>query len=402
MEEQPSAAPEPRVHYIDALKALIVYGILLYHVCLPFSTTSWLVHDRGESAILTLFAAFCFPWGIPLMFLIAGSASWFGLRSRGGRRFVQERFLRLVLPMLAGIAVLSPLQWFAIQGRPWTFAGLLAAYPAFLRQVRLAWDPVILGRVGYHLWFLGDLFAISLVALPLMLWLRSPAGRDTTRRVVDLTRARGGVYLLCVPLVAWQMLLRAKFSGYQDWADVATYTFVFLAGYLLIADRRYEAAVRRDIDLFLAVGLVSVIAVGLLGILPGLAPETAGASALRQEVYAVFWSLNIWSWLLAVLYLGIRWLDVPRRIVEYASESALPFYVLHHPVVVILAASVVRLDMGVWPKFAMLLVGSLATTLALYEFGVRRWNVTRFLFGLKALPAEDGERELTVVGRVAA
>jgi len=45
--------------------------------------------------------------------------------------------------------------------------------------------------------------------------------------------------------------------------------------------------------------------------------------------------------------------------------------VLHQPVVVVLGAGVVLLPLGIAPKFVLLLVGSVATTLALYHFGVR-------------------------------
>jgi hypothetical protein len=65
---------------------------------------------------------------------------------------------------------------------------------------------------------------------------------------------------------------------------------------------------------------------------------------VAQMVYAALWSLDIWSLLLAVLFLGIRWLQAPNRVLTYVQGSVLPFYVLHHPFVLVVASFVVSLS----------------------------------------------------------
>ena len=72
---------EERIHYLDWLKVLIVYGICVFHVSLVFSIALWLVSNRQHSLLLSAFTGFTFPWGIPAMFLIAGADSWFAPRS---------------------------------------------------------------------------------------------------------------------------------------------------------------------------------------------------------------------------------------------------------------------------------------------------------------------------------
>jgi glucans biosynthesis protein C len=55
---------------------------------------------------------------------------------------------------------------------------------------------------------------------------------------------------------------------------------------------------------------------------------------------------------------------------------------------------VVGWSLPLWPRFLLLLGLAFASTLAIYEFAVRRWAPTRFLFGLRPLPhswrSEDG------------
>jgi len=382
-----------RVHYLDTLKAAVVYGILLYHSALSFTYTSWLVSDPRKSLVLTALAAFCFPWGIPMMFLFAGADAWFALRSRAALAFLRARFLRLVLPLCAGIVLLSPLQWYLTTvAADRSVPSLLRSYPAYLRGIRLSWTPEWLGRYGYHLWFLGYLFAISVAALPALVLLRLPASRRAVARTADLCRRPGVIYVCSLPLVLSQAALRSRYPAYQDWADIATYTIVFLAGAVLASERRLEAAIRANARLAVEVGLVSSCGVGILLLLTGYAGLQPVNPAVRDLSFSVLWGLMIWSWLLAVLALGIRWLDFRNRVTAYLSESILPFYVLHHPVVVFAAVAVIGLQLGVWWKFALVAGFAMAATLALYELLVRRWALTRFLFGMKPLPTRRADR----------
>lgn len=379
------------MHYLDTLKVAVVYGIVFYHSALPFTWTSWLLSNPQKSVVLMAFTAFCFPWGIPMMFLLSGADSWFALRTRSARAFLRARFLRLVLPLAAGIVLLSPLQWYLTTvGAERSLPGLLHSYPTYLRGIRLSWTPEWLGRYGYHLWFLGYLFAISVVLLPLLELLRRPASRRAIAAAAGLCGRPWTLYVPALPLVASQVALRSRFPVYQDWADIATYTFVFLAGYVLASERRFEVAIRRGVRLELAAGVVSTTGVGILLLLAGVPPAN---QELRDLAFAVLWSVMVWSWLLAVLTLGMRWMDFGNRATAYLSESILPVYVIHHPVVVFVASVVIALPLGVWPKFGLVAGTALTATLLIYELVVRRWALARLVFGLRPRAAP---RERTV------
>ncbi len=379
---------QERIHYLDWLKVLIVYGIVLFHVSLVFSFGTWLVSNHERSLVLTAFAGFCFPWGIPAMFLIAGADAWFGLRSRAVSDFIRKRFLRLLVPMIPGLLILTPLQRFVSSSNPppsidklWPF------YIGFFRNFHLDWDLQFVSRYWLHLWFLGYLFAISMVCLPAVLWLRGPSGRRVTSWLVAAGSLPGGLLLLAAPLGVSQVLLRPSFPQYQDWADVAIYTLVFLWGAVMFSDRRFEVLLRAQIRWLLAGGALSMLGIGILALLsPTHIAGDSHAPAAMQALYALFFSLFVWSWLHAVIYLGLRWLNFPSRAQHYAQESVLPVYVIHHPVVLLVASFVVTWNLGVWPKFVLILVPVAILTLGIYEFGVRRWRITRLVFGLYPLP----------------
>lgn len=379
---------QERIHYLDWLKVLIVYGIVLFHVSLVFSLGTWLVSNHDRSLILSAFAGFTFPWGIPAMFLIAGADAWLGLRSRAVPDFIRKRFLRLLVPMVPGLVILSPLQRFiSSHNPPPSLDGLWPFYVGFFREFHFEWTLQFVGKYWLHLWFLGYLFVISIVCLPAILWLRGPAGRRLVSRVLVVAGRPGGLLLLAAPLAVSQLALRWRFPAYQDWADVATYTLVFLWGAVIFSDRRFEALIRGQIRWLLGGGVLATLGIGLLAVvIPSHMAGDSQAPALLRGLYAVLLSVYVWSWLHAVLYLGIRWLNFPNRVQRYAQESVLPVYVIHHPIVLLVASFVVTWNLGVWPKFLVILISVAILTLTIYEFGVRRWSGTRLAFGLYPLP----------------
>ena len=373
-----------RIHYLDWLKVLIVYGILLFHVSLVFAANNWLVNNHDRSLLLSGFAAFCFPWGIPAMFLISGADAWFGLRSNTPRQFLWKRVQRLLLPMVAGLIVLSPYQRFVTSHNPPPpLSELPAFYVHFFTSIRFEADPEWISKYWLHLWFLGYLFAISAVCLPFLAWLRRPAGTNLVADLVRIAGFRGGMFLFAAPLFLSQLILRPFFPAYQDWADVATYLFIFAMGAVIISDRGFEAAIRRDVRWFVAVGALAAGGAALILSTMHFDPSVLPHQPVGvQAAFALCWTLDVWMWNLAVLYLGIRWLNRPNRALDYAQESVLPFYVIHHPVVITLATFIVTWQLSLWPKFGILVVLAYGITLLIYEFGVRRWGPMRTIFGL--------------------
>jgi len=64
----------------------------------------------------------------------------------------------------------------------------------------------------------------------------------------------------------------------------------------------------------------------------------------------------------------------------------LPFYILHQTVIVTIGFFIRNWDLPIIAKYPLLAAASLAVIMGLCEFAIRRANVFRILFGLKAKP----------------
>jgi hypothetical protein len=95
--------------------------------------------------------------------------------------------------------------------------------------------------------------------------------------------------------------------------------------------------------------------------------------------------LGRWSLTMAVLGLGHRYLNRGGPLLRYTSEAAMPFYLLHMTFTTLAGFFVLRLQAPVTVKYPLIVLLATGLTLAAYELLVRRWEIARFLFGMKPL-----------------
>ena len=378
---------ENHLHWVDWLKVLAVLGVFVYHSTMPFVLAPWMLTNNERSVVLTLIAGTGFFFGMPLLFLLSGAASVFALRSRSVGAFVRLRFARLVLPLVAGLAILSPFQAYFVQASKGYQEPIWQYFPTFFKTIEVFWNPRWFGAYGYHLWFLAFLFLYSVLAVPFFVVLRQPAGKRLAHKLADIAQRPGGLFIFIVPLVLAQVSLRARFPWYQDWTDFAYLFVFFVCGYIIIAEPRFERIIRRWGPATLGLAMV-LGAAALLLMAPGwfIQWEKYPGYAPGYVAYESIRTILVWAVVVFLLYIGIRWLNFRNRFLDYASEGVMPFYVLHHPVIVAIGFYVVQWHVSLWIKYSVITIAAFTATVLLYELAIRRFSVMRWLFGMRPQP----------------
>ncbi len=85
------------------------------------------------------------------------------------------------------------------------------------------------------------------------------------------------------------------------------------------------------------------------------------------------------------LALGMRFLDFTNRQLKYLGEAAMPFYLLHHPVIVFIAFYVTRIAISPWAQLLTIGISAFLITGSLYHLFIRRWNPLRAALGMSRL-----------------
>lgn len=380
-----------RLHYLDWLRVLAILGVIIFHAVHPFDHISWHIKDPEPSVPVTLLITLLYPWGMPLFFLISGASTQFALRRRTGHQYASERVTRLLVPFLVGSFILTPIMAYFETSHKELYLGSFTRFilnpdviKAFFTEFHpLSFNPQIFAALGYHLWFLGFLFAYSLVALPLFLWLRRPSGKRLIEQLGKIGEKRGGLLLLIIPLVVIQITLRPHYPTEHDWAGFATMLVFFVSGYVFYSDERFIRAISRDWPFGLALGLLTSALI-LMSTLSGLEASPSNISSeLDVGLQWAVISVNGLAWSLFIISMGMRYLDFGNRWLEYGQVAIMPLFLLHQPVIIAIAYYVVQWDVGILVKLPVVLLGSLAVTFAIFEVFIKRVGPLRAFFGMK-------------------
>ncbi|WP_223167669.1 acyltransferase family protein [Nonomuraea sp. SYSU D8015] len=398
MRVEPSRqAVQERRPELDAMRALVVVGLVFFHASLVFDSRDDFYVKNAETTEITLYiAALCVIWAMPLLFLIAGLGSWHSMRRRGPGGFAAERLLRLGVPLVFATATIVPVpQWLRLRADPAYHESYLAFLPKFYTvRLDLSDFPFVLDGAYFetgHLWFVVLLLTFSLLLAPLVRYVPRERARRLRARLAAIARPRCALLLLGVPIAVVCALvgLEEAFGGWSRWA----YLVFFLYGFVLVTDPGFRAAMRRDRLPAAVAGLV-LMAVGVPGFVvagdvPGADPFT-DLTPLAIGVRALY-GLAGWCWLVAILGALDRPRPSPaapagrppRRLYAYLAAAVLPLYVLHQPIVVAVAYFVVGWQAPILVEYLVIVAVSLVLTVAVYDVFVRRTRVTRFLFGMR-------------------
>lgn len=384
-----------RRHDLDALRVFACYLLFLFHGGMVFNPAPFFhVRNNEASLVFLIVCGFISLWHMPLFFLLAGWSAAASLRSRGVAAFLRERVSKLAVPLVAGCVLLMPvIKYLELRGgqdlnhrglfvTPEVRESMQSVLPIDLPLAKpfhdtfLSFVPTFftdLDRFTWsHLWFLAYLLTFTLLLLPVF-------ARLAARPPVAGLPARLWVYAPMLPLILVQLTLRARFPGpynlYRDWANVAFFVTFLASGFALAVAPGLEERLRGEWRRLLALG---VAATGVL-----LAAVLGAITA--TPVVLVANAVAAWCFVTALLGFARERVTHSGLRLGYLVESAFPIYVLHQPVVVLLAAGVVLLPFGIAAKFALLLTASVAVTLGVYHFLVRPFALPRFLLGMKRL-----------------
>jgi glucans biosynthesis protein C len=373
MPPTPSHQPRLRRNDLDWLRVLAVLLLIPFHAALIFvldPNSIMYVKDSANSEFLDGMAGFIHQFHMPLFFVISGAATALALGFRGAGQYLRERAQRMLVPFLFAVVVLLPPMTYITRlqrGESLTFwqhyAGFFQLNPNDLAGYYGTLTPA-------HTWFILYLLIFSLISLPFFLLERRESSRRISAKIAGFFEKRFALSLLLIPLA-----LAAALDLMGD-KNPLYYFFIFLLGYLLMTDPRYQAALDRDAPVTLGLGLLCAI------VRQTWSPNFPEWS-LPWLGYGLIVEQGVRLWLLfGILGYGHRLLQGGGKVLRYLSEAAFPFYILHLPVTTLVGYFVIRLETEIGVKYLLIVVLANLLTFGIYE-GFKRLSILRFLLGMK-------------------
>ena len=379
MEAQETA--NARRHDIDWLR-VILFALLIWFHYAVFSLWQLEGSSGGMEAfnlVLFFVLAVMHQFRLCALFWISGAGTAFAFRRRSWRVYLNERAIRLGIPLLFGVYVL----WFGMFDPIETTRLLFTIFPGS--------EEMPYG----HLWFLVNLGVYSAILTPLFAHIRENPDSGVVSLTRRMLRMPAGIGLMLLPalvLSANAILFKPwAFGEVGMWWEFPRYLLYFVFGYLMIAAKEdyFPALDRIRIPVTIITPLLSVVwfVAGEASGVPnvnegGWADMGHPAFSLSATLASLIQSFHAWFWCLLVFSWASRLLNRPSKWLSYLNEAVYPTYIVHMHLtflpIVILPILGAGYYLGLTVGTAMVMVG----VMVCFEV-VRRARFARPLFGIK-------------------
>jgi len=372
-----------RQYYIDWLRILLIISVFLFHIGMIFNTWGWHIkNDVQYKGALWYIMVFMHYWRMPLLFLISGAGTWFALGKRSSSQYLGERFRRLIIPFLAGIFILVPVQVYIEKSTQ--YQSLIDFYPHMFDGIyptgNFSW---------HHLWFILYLFFISLIISPFLKFFKSTRFELFKQWLSSWLSKPLMLNIYILPLLISQIILRPYFPEethalFNDWAFVAFDILFFMAGFVMLSNNIITEAIKKQRYLFL---IEAVMVTVFMYTVPFL--------TLNERIGDIMWDISAifvaWSWGITAIGFAKKYLNFDSRFRKLANEAIYPFYLLHQPVIVVVGFFVLKYNLPTFWEVLIIMSLSFIVTVSVYRFIIYPFNLLRIIFGLKKLSTEKSE-----------
>lgn len=358
-----------RKYFLDNLRWIIIVVVVLYHVLIIYNNIGvpYVINTTGNT-LATVFILSFSVWFMQLLFTVAGISTFYSLRKRDSKQYLNERVQKILIPMVAGIIFVIPFQTyygFLYNGQNLNF---LNFWFNFLTNW---WYYFITGNGIGPLWFLLYLFIISLVALPIITKYKNGNWRIPTEKV--------NIYhllLLIIPLAIGSSLINLSPDK-----SLVQFFLLFIFGYFLLSDEDIQQKLEdKRWPLFITFILL------IIGLLTTYLSKLYFSIILidtTAPLFLLYSNAIVWIGILAIMGMGKYYLEFKTPMTLYLSGASYPIYIFHIAWITMLQ----YIFLTLFPNMIALqiiLIFTLGFTLTLLTYEIiRRIKVVRFLFGIR-------------------
>jgi hypothetical protein len=313
---------------------------------------------------------------MPLFFFIAGAAAKYSLKNRSKKQYCLERLNRLLIPLCFSIIVLiPPIGYFAYIHHHIKIS-FFQYYPLFFKIDYKHLDGFTGTFTPGNLWFILYLFCFSLITLPLFDYFKTSKGENFIALILDssLFKYKAVIFLCVIPLTFARIVTLVYYNPVY-------YLIFFILGYLVLLDKRFENLIEQNNT----VALIFAVPGTLFYFYSGINEYflVFGEFHLVNLLIQFLLSLTSYCWLIVLLNFARRYLNWSNSLIAYFNQASYPIYIIHATFLIPIAFYTIQWDIAIFVKFCFITFSTFCSVLLVYHLFIKRFQVTRFLFGMK-------------------
>jgi glucan biosynthesis protein C len=372
-----------RRHDLDWLRLIAIVILLFFHTGMWFNTWGWHVKNNETTPTFNYWMIWSHYFRMPLLLFISGAGTYMALGKRTTKQFARERFQRLFIPLVFGMFIIVPPQIYFEHikeyGNYWDFYKTVFQFVPYPKG-SFSW---------HHLWFILYLFLFSLVAIPLLTYLRSDRSEKFHKKIFPfLSTALGILFIPSILILVSQIFLRPIFPEethalLDDWAFFVFYFAFFFFGILFYSNSSLWSSIEKNRRYLLAATLFALIPFYTIYFHFReliVLPWTQDTIETSFDVVAIFLS---WFTVITIIAYGQHYLNKPHPWLSKINEGLYPFYILHQTVIIWIGYYVCQWDWSISAKYWTISILTLLSCAGFYLLIIRPLNPMRFLFGVR-------------------
>lgn len=362
-----------RRYDLDWLRVISVFAVFLHHVLMPFNGDNFHIMNVDHSKFLDDIMVYFEQFRLPLLFFISGVGTAFAFSKRSWKGFIIERARRLLIPLIFGVVVLIPPQVY--YEKIFEFTSFREAYITILFKLEVN-----------HLWFLENLFLISLLLIPFILYIRSIKSLKI-KSYIEVFTLRYGFSAWVIFLLILRIITKDFFpSNSKDFfnpSESLYFGFFFISGIVIARNRKLWEIILTNRRKNLLLFFISTIMFYLYYFFPGEYLKPNISIVNRWRLWYFFCTLLTWFFICTSLGYSQEYLNKKSNILKKLNEAVYPFYILHQTVIIMIGYYIIKLNISLLMKITILFTSSLVVIVIVYYLLIYNFRVIRFLFGMK-------------------
>lgn len=368
-----------RSYAFDYLKAFIIVLVVAYHVCLGYTTTASYyfenylystapIVDSQRWIGMDFFQQFNDIFFMSLMFFIAGIFSWTSLTHKGPWHYIKDRSIRLGLPFIAGVTLLTPLSHYP----SFLATGNQESYFYFLRYIYFSnhW-------ASGPPWFLWVLLSFSMLLV--FFYRINPTIFPRISGVIEKNAAQPlkivSIFMLCVFAAYTLPYFSIPKGNYNAWISLAgplwiqsdrilLYSLFFYTGVAAgvpgVQNSQFLNEKSRLTQLYgLWVGLSIGLYLFFWFILLPLFQETSIDFSTKRGLYCLLFTLICVTTCASCIAVFNRFFNHYSKIFTSLADNAYAIYIIHYPMVIWLQYALLEYPWSAINKFLFVFISSL-------------------------------------------
>ncbi|MEZ4712960.1 MAG: acyltransferase family protein [Caldilineaceae bacterium] len=365
-----TGATTARLFFIDHLRTALVLLVVLHHLALvyggipPFYYYEPPVNEPVAGLVALVFVLLNQAWFMGAFFLLAGYFTPGSYDRKGAGSFLKDRLLRLGIPLILFIFVLSPISSIGLWRIPASMGGI--AEPPTWQMY-----PKLIG-IG-PLWFVALLliFSLGYVGWRMVMPKREASAMGDSS---PPSYRRVGLFILGLALASYliriviplgkSVNLFVYFLSFPTLAYLPQYLSFFVVG--IIASRHdwfrtLPHAMGRTGFVIALVATATLFALGLLSFLKAIESGASqippfGYGTWQSAIYALWDSIFAVGMALGSIMLFRRFFNGQGSFAGFLARQSYGVYVFHIPLIVLLAIVMQGIALSTLLKFGLMTV----------------------------------------------